>query len=97
MSIYSLKNQPIMEIINFDNKDIRTIENDGTIWYSVVDVVGVLTNSVNPKSYWTTLKSRLKKEGSQVVTNCDRFKLLASDGKKRLTDCLPLESVLRLT
>ena len=69
-------------------------------WYfSVVDVVAILTSQINYKkaqSYWTTLKSRLKKEGSEVVTNCDKLKLVASDGKKYLTDVADTEVMLRL-
>ena len=86
-----------MEILNFQNKNIRTIEVDGEIWYSVIDVIEVLTESRNPTSYWTTLKGRLNKEGaSHNVTNCDKFKLLAPDGKMRKTDCSTRENLLRL-
>jgi DNA-damage-inducible protein D len=66
---------------------------------SVIDIVAVLTSQADykkAKSYWTTLKNRLKKEGSQVVTNCDRLKLLAQDGKQRLTDVADLQTVFRL-
>ncbi|MBU1089735.1 hypothetical protein KKF38_03000 [Patescibacteria group bacterium] len=69
-------------------------------WYfSVVDVVAVLTDQYDykkSKSYWTTLKSRLKDEGSEVVTKCDQLTMIASDGKKYLTDCLATEDLLRL-
>jgi hypothetical protein len=66
-------------------------------WYfSVIDVIGVLTESRNPRKYWSVLKTRLKKEGSEVATNCSRFKLLASDGKMRLTDVADTEQILRL-
>ena len=86
-----------MEIINFQDKNIRTVLVNGELWYSVIDVIGALTGSKNPTSYWTTLKSRLKKEGAgQSVTNCDRFKLLAPDGKMRMTDCSTRENLLRL-
>lgn len=64
-----------------------------------MDVVGVLTESVNlqkSKSYWSTLKNRLKKEGSQVVTNCDRLTMLALNGKKYLTDAADVQTILRL-
>ncbi|MBI5138337.1 MAG: hypothetical protein HZA95_00885 [Candidatus Vogelbacteria bacterium] len=70
------------------------------LWYfSVVDVVGVLTNQPDHKraqSYWTTLKNRLKQEGSEVVTKCDQLKMMASDGKDYLTDAANTEVMLRL-
>lgn len=69
-------------------------------WYfSVIDVIGVLIDSKEHKrsqSYWTTLKNRLKKEGSQSVTNCDKLKLVASDGKKYLTDVADLQNIFRI-
>jgi hypothetical protein len=66
-------------------------------WYfSIIDVIGVLTESKNPRKYWSVLKTRLKKEGSEVATNCSRLKLLASDGKMRLTDVADTEQLLRL-
>jgi len=66
-------------------------------WYiSVVDVVGVLTESPNPGNYWKVLKNRLKKEGNQSVTNCNQLKLVASDGKKYLTDVADVEQLFRL-
>ncbi len=66
-------------------------------WYfSIVDIIGVLTESENPRKYWSVLKIRLKKEGSEVATNCSRLKLLAIDGKMRLTDVADTEQLLRL-
>jgi len=69
-------------------------------WYfSVIDIIAVLTEQKDYKkaqSYWTTLKNRLKNEGSQMVTNCDKLKLIAKDGKKYLTDVADVETVLRL-
>jgi len=66
-------------------------------WYfSIVDVIGVLTESENPRKYWSVLKTRLKKEGSEVATNCSRLKLLAVDGKMRITDVADTEQLLRL-
>jgi hypothetical protein len=71
--------------------------NEKEKWYfSVIDVIGVLTESDNPRKYWSVLKTRLKKEGSEVATNCSRLKLLASDGKMRLTDVADTEQLLRL-
>ena len=66
-------------------------------WYfSIIDIIGVLTESENPRKYWSVLKTRLKKEGSEVATNCSRLKLLANDGKMRLTDVADTEQLLRL-
>ena len=66
-------------------------------WYfSVVDVVAVLTNSSNPRNYWKVLKNRLKKEGSEVVTKCNHLKMPASDGKLYLTDVADTEVMFRI-
>ncbi|MEA3497233.1 MAG: Bro-N domain-containing protein [Bacteroidota bacterium] len=66
-------------------------------WYfSIVDIIGVLTESVNPNNYWKVLKSRLKKEGSELVTNCNQLKMESSDGKYYKTDVADTEQLLRL-
>lgn len=83
----------------FENKQVRTAWNaDKEEWYfSVVDVVAVLTDSVDPNNYWKVLKNRLKKEGSELVTNCNRLKLRSpKDGKIYNTDVLDTKGVLRL-
>jgi hypothetical protein len=84
----------------FEDKRIRTAWNeDEQEWYfSIVDVVGVLTdNSYQAaRNYWKVLKSRLLGEGNQSVTNCNRLKMTASDGKKRLTDVANTEQLLRI-
>lgn len=82
----------------FESKEIRTHwDNEVEEWYfSVVDVVEVLTNSVSPASYWRKLKERLIKEGNQTVTNCHTLKMKAKDGKQRFTDVLDTKGVLRL-
>lgn len=82
----------------FEDKKIRTAWNEETEeWYfSVVDVVGVLTNSPNPRNYWKVLKKRLKDEGNETVTNCNQLKMTAADGKKRLTDVADTEQLLRI-
>ena len=67
------------------------------LWYfSVIDVVGVLSASKNPRNYWKVLKNRLKKEGSELVTKCNQLKMMSGDGKYYLTDVLDTENVLRL-
>jgi len=68
-------------------------------FFSVIDIVAVLTDQPDydkAKSYWTTLKSRLKKEGSEVVTDCDQLKMLAQDGKMRQTDVADLRVIFRI-
>ena len=69
------------EIIkNFGDRKIRSVwDDEAEVWYfSIVDVVAVLTDSSNPANYWKVLKNRLKKEGNETVTNCNRLKLLAA-------------------
>jgi hypothetical protein len=82
----------------FENKKIRTVWNtdDEKYYISVVDIVGILTDSSNPRHYWNVLKSRLKVEGNETVTNCDQLKLEAQDGKKRLTDVVDIEGMFRI-
>ena len=82
----------------FEEKKVRAVWDDvEEKWYfSVVDVVEVLTESPNPRNYWKVLKHRLKKEGNETVTNCNQLKLLAEDGKMRKTDVADTEQVFRL-
>ena len=82
----------------FNEKQIRTSWNaDEEEWYfSVIDVVAVLTDSENPATYWRVLKKRLKDEGNETVTNCNGLKMPAADGKMRMTDVLSTRGVLRL-
>lgn len=85
----------------FEDKKVRSQWNDTEEkWYfSVIDIVAVLTDQVDFKkaqSYWTTLKNRLKKEGSEIVTKCDKLKLVANDGKKYFTDVVDTETLFRL-
>jgi hypothetical protein len=85
----------------FEGYQIRRLydEKTETWWFSVVDIVRVLTQQPDHRkaqSYWTTLKNRLKTEGSQVVTKCDHLKMPAADGKSYLTDVATAETLLRL-
>ena len=72
----------------FEDKKVRTAwDDEREEWYfSIVDVCAVLSESENPQTYWRVLKNRLKKEGNETVTNCNALKMLAPDGKMRLTD-----------
>lgn len=82
----------------FNDRQIRTHwDEEQEKWYfSVVDVVGVLTESVDPQAYWRKLKQRLKNEGNETVTNCHGLKMQAIDGKMRLTDVADTEQLFRL-
>lgn len=82
----------------FEDQAIRTAWNEEEEeWYfSIVDVVGVLTESKDPPAYWRKLKQRLKEEGNETVTNCHALKLKAADGKRRLTDVANTEQLLRI-
>ena len=82
----------------FEDKRIRTAwDEEKEEWYfSVVDVVAVLTDSVDPAAYWRKLKQRLKAEGNETVTNCHGLKMTAPDGKKRLPDVADAEQLLRI-
>lgn len=84
----------------FENRRIRSVwdEKKEEWYFSVVDVVGALTDSVDTRhaaKYWNTLKTRLKDEGSQLSTNCRQLKMRANDGKARLTDAMTTEQILR--
>ena len=82
----------------FEERKVRTIWDDThEKWYfSIVDVVAILTDSSNPQTYWRVLKKRLKEEGNETVTNCNALKLEAADGKMRLTDVADTEQLFRL-
>lgn len=82
----------------FKEKEIRSVwdSEKEDYYFSVVDVVGALTESTNPRKYWSVLKGRLNKEGSQVTTNCCHLKMLAPDGKYRLRDAMCTKDILRL-
>lgn len=82
----------------FEERKVRTIWDDThEKWYfSIIDVVAILTDSSNPQTYWRVLKKRLKEEGNETVTNCNALKLKAADGKMRLTDVADTEQLFRL-
>lgn len=82
----------------FEDKKVRAVwDTEQEKWYfSIIDVVLVLTESTNPNNYWKVLKNRLKKEGSQLVTNCNQLKMQSSDGKYYKTDVADTEQFFRL-
>lgn len=82
----------------FEDKKVRTLwDEEQEKWYvSIVDVIQVLTDSSNPRKYWSVLKTRLKKEGSQLATNCSQLKMQSSDGKFYKTDVADTEQIFRL-
>jgi hypothetical protein len=85
-------------IVLFKQQQVRRHwDDEQELWYfSVVDVIAILTDSVNPQAYWRKLKERLKKEGNETVTNCHGLKMTAIDGKMRVTDVADTEQLLRL-
>ena len=82
----------------FEDKKVRTLwDTDAEKWYlSIVDVIAVLTESIDPNAYWRKLKQRLKEEGNETVTNCHGLKMPAPDGKMRMTDVADTEQLFRL-
>lgn len=86
-------------IINlFEDKEIRSVwdSEKEDYYFSVVDVVSALTGSLEPRKYWSVLKNRLKKEGSEVTTFCSQLRMMAPDGKIRLRDAMLTEHIFRL-
>lgn len=82
----------------FDDRKVRTIwDSEQEKWYlSIIDVIAILTESPNPRKYWSVLKVRLKAEGSQLATNCSQLKMQSADGKFYLTDVADTEQLFRL-
>ena len=82
----------------FEERKVRAIwDDEQEEWYfSIVDVISILTDSPNPRKYWSVLKTRLKREGSELTTNCSQMKMQAADGKKYLTDVANTEQLFRL-
>ena len=89
-----------LEIVSnlFEGKEIRSIWDfeKEEYYFSVVDVISALTDSINPRKYWSVLKNRLKKEGSELTTKCSQLKMPAPDGKVRLRDALDTKGIFRL-
>ena len=93
--MYEVKNT---QINIFEKRQVRIIwDKEKEEWYfSVIDVIAILTDSSNPRNYWKVLKHRLIAEGSQLVTTCNQLKMVATDGKMRSTDCMTTEQLFRL-
>src|SRR3989338_794863 len=83
-------------LVVFQGKKIRRTWFNDEWWFSVVDIVGALTESKDPRNYWKVLKHRLNQEGSEVVTKCNQLKLPAPDGKFYETDCANTETLFRI-
>ena len=86
------------KIAIFENRKIRSawVEAEEKWYFSVVDVVSALTESTDPTAYWRKLKQRLKADGNETVTNCHGLKMIAADGKMRLTDVASTEDMLQM-
>ena len=84
------------EIAIFKNRKVRRLWHNEDWWFSVVDVVGALTDSDRPRNYWNMVKVREKESGVELYTICVQLKLIAEDGKFRETDCANLEGVFRI-
>lgn len=86
------------EELEFFNDGIRKVwsSREEEWYFSIIDVIAVLTESTNATAYWRKLKQRLKEEGNETVTNCHGLKMKAADGKMRLTDCATTEQLLRI-
>ncbi len=82
----------------FNDKEVRAAWDESSCqWlFSVVDIVGILTESANPRKYWSVLKTRLKRDNPQLTTACSQLKMTAADGKRYLTDCLSQKGILSL-
>ena len=91
-----MSNESIIQI--FEGKKVRVVwdTEKEKYYFSIVDIIQVLTDSDNPQTYWRVLKKRLRDEGNETVTNCNALKLPAADGKKRMTDVADLEQLMRL-
>ena len=79
----------------YNDREVRAVwDEDANKWYfSAVDIVMAITESANPRKYWSVLKTRLKKSGSELTTACSQLKLTAADGKKYMTDCFPQDTI----
>ncbi len=93
-------NENKLQVISkiFNDENIRTVWNkdEEKYYLSIVDIIGILSESIDGRKYWNKLKQRLKEEGNETVTNCHQLKLKAKDGKYRLTDVADIEGIFRI-
>ena len=82
----------------YKDHEVRAIwdEEKSTWWFSIVDIVGAITDSPNPRKYWSVLKTRLKKAGNELTTRCSQLKMTAADGKRYATDCFAQDDIIQL-
>lgn len=94
----AMSNNAKISIRFFDDREVRAIwdEENNKWWFSVVDIVSAITGSPQPRIYWGTLKSRLKKQGGELYSKCIQLKLMSADGKRYATDCLSQNDVTEL-
>ena len=84
------------QLIVFEENRIRKVEYNGEWWFSVVDIIAVLTDSSQANRYWADLKKRSSSESNQPFAFCEQLKMTGKDGRQRLTDCADTEGVLRI-
>ena len=82
----------------YKDREVRAVwdEEKSTWWFSIVDVVGAITDSPNPRKYWSVLKTRLKRAGNELTTRCSQLKMTAADGKRYATDCFAQDDIIQL-
>ena len=82
----------------YKDSEVRAIwdEENAKWWFSVVDIVGAITDSPNPRKYWSVLKTRLRKAGNELTTRCSQLKMTAADGKRYATDCFAQDDVIQI-
>ena len=82
----------------FNDREVRAVwDDEHSKWYfSIVDIVGAITDSPNPRKYWSVLKTRLKKAGNELTTRCSQLKMTAADGKRYATDCFAQDDIIQL-
>jgi cell filamentation protein len=82
----------------YKDHEVRAVwdEEKSTWWFSIVDIVGAITDSPNPRKYWSVLKTRLKRAGNELTTRCSQLKMTAADGKRYATDCFAQDDIIQL-